>query len=472
MPQIQSPREVDQLYHRVAQKLVRRSNALESDYTSDVPAELRRVINAMHRRMPGAFAKVRWIGAGDGYGVTGPNAINTMREIVPGSGDATQGTAGNQPPRSRDDDQQNLATHSTWPGVLGATEPDGWTSTAAGTGAAEGEIVASDDGSDSHQAWEAPALTDERRFLQQSMDVVQGMRIIVACRYEANNYTGGNGRGVFATGVSLTQLGTRALADLTDGEWAWVAFDVDASGTLAARAGPGCGSNASHDAGTRISRPVAAHLPPLEAGGPDLSGTDAEVNTAVQAWLDDHYATSGSDHEEFAGYRGMRGIVIPDLDGKHLVGPTINPGGDGWTEFSLAVFTRPRAWPDASQRPFCQGSNQRGIFMTSSQGLRFQWQDAGSNVFNAGSFSLDTARVNVPRLWTGTAKIDDPLRLYQDETEVAASAAIPSFVDNSGSIDISDGTLPYLGDAFWEFVFQRQLTASEVATLHSIITDT
>ena len=311
MPQIYSGRKKDQLYNAIGNRLVRRSNALEDDYTGDVHPELRRVINKMHAA--GLLDGLAAMYGPDGYGITAPNRIHTVREIVPGSGDAVQETAGARPYISQASPRMNLALSSIYPGSLGANNPTGWSTAAVGTEVPHGEVVASDDPSNDHQAWEVPALTEQRRFLHQGVPVVEGVRYVVAVRVEANGYVSGNSRAFGSTVTPITSEEERTFNQVAVGEWAYLAFTANASGSLSLRCGPGSSGTTTTSGPTRLSRPMLIYRP-VDWG--------ARSEHDRQEYLSNHYAATAGADPVHPGRGDVRTSWF--LAEGHLMAPALN----------------------------------------------------------------------------------------------------------------------------------------------------
>ena len=398
MPQIYSGRQQDQLYNAIGNRLVRRSNALEDDYTGDVHPELRRVINEMHSRMPDAFAALKWMSGPDGYEVTGPNRINRVREIVPGSGDATQATASDQPELSRADDRMNLATHSRFPGTLGDWDIGGWSVIMD-----DGEIVASDDPSDDHQAFE---LSSEDGLYQQ-VDFQNGQKFILAARIEAATST--TAEALSLNSISHTVLDSyRDIGAATNGEWLWLDVTLGASG--------GGNFTISGNNGDRFSRPCLLYRPDNWAS---LSASEK------QTYLTDHYAASGPDHQEFPGFRGMRTMQF-DGDSHHLPLPLPPPAASQPSEFWMGVLVNLRA--DTSGRIYSASVGTRLMIRALASTYRFEvHHGSGSN--EASGVGVQEDR-NAWVFLVGTAKIGEPLKLYRNGVLIGESpSALPGIDD-------------------------------------------
>ena len=434
MPQIYSGRKKDQLYNAIGNRLVRRSNALEDDYTGDVHPELRRIVNEMYLRTPDAFSALKWMSLPDGYAVSGPNRINRVREIVPGSGDATQGTASDQPEISRTDDRMNLATHSRLPGTLGASSPDGWTASAAG------EIVASDDSSDGHQGYKFPATMT----LQQDRGMLLGQRLIIASRIEAANSSTSDAVGLVDISHTLNE-GYRDVGSATSGEWLWadVTIDETATGKIQLK---GAGND-------RQSRPMILYRPDNWAS---LSASEK------QQYLTDHYAASGPDHAEFPGYRGMRTVHVDGTNHRleASMTPTLPTDGEG----TFAILANPR---NADGEVWTSSSGFRIGMRIVSGVFRLDVRDAADLVFPYRVQTSNWSR-NEWQTFVGTTKIGEPNRLYRNGSLAGtASENQPSYIsptplDLRGHFGLSFGLAAFL-------YFNRRLSAEEVAALNSIL---
>ena len=433
MPQIYSGRQQDQLFNAIGNRLVRRSNALEDDYTGDIHPEVRRVINEMHAA--GLLSGLRYIAGPDGYGVSGPNRINRVREIVPGSGEATQGTAADQPELSRTDDRMNLALNSLFSGT---GDPTGWSSSL------NTDLVPGADGHQNLTFFDAVNVT-------QDVPLLAGQRLVFAVRIEVKG--GSVSEVVDIVDVNKTVLESyRAMQPATAGEWLWVAVEMTAGGSAKFQI-----TGADFE---ELSRPVCLYLP---ANWAELSASEK------QQYLTDHYAASGPDHLEFPGFNGMRGITNPGASNQWLDKPGLP--FSTWDAMTWLCFFVPHVGDSGTRRIFHQGVNQIGIHRIGSTGFRFGFRDSENNIINHDLLGA-IEPLNQPVFLVASAKAGGQVQLYSNGELGLTSSAPASFGDGSDSEPLTllsrSGT-NYPITMFWAGVLNTFLDPSEVSTLNSIL---
>ena len=389
--------------------------------------------------------------------------ISRAYDLTSNERDANQDTGADQPELSRADGRMNLATHSRFPGTLGESSPNGWSnSQGSGDGGTvlTSELVASDDGSNDHQSYRTE-LDNARSRLDQSIDVAEGMELIHAVYLEHDGWVSGETRMLAAlVGLASTTLEAESEVDGTkSGTWLWRTDRVDDTGTGTYRVGIGSTGASNHATGDfRFSRPIAIYRP---------TDWGSKTEAQRQQYLTDHYAASGPDHQEFPGFRGMR---VPHFKEQQMFFDLPVGAPD---ELSLALFCYNHGPESAITMLSNRDAGNNRLVIDGFGRILYRLTDDDGVNQQVAAFSSEWANFTHGwHLFTGTAKVGEPMRLYLNDTLFAEGDVL-----GSKQVMTDEWRLGFAAhSAAWSFTwvmpFNRRLTQPEIATINNFIRGT